>query len=305
MLRLLKIAALVVVVAVTGACGVAWLGLESAARRAAADATKPWQQRLTWERVSTRVLPPSAVLEGAVLVNAEGDELLRARRVVLPLLPGAWTGRGAAVASPRLEAFAITLDVPRDDPANWAEALSDAALPKSEWWSGSDGTVSVRIGGKDGEAVGFTGVRVKRRKYSFIAEGMVTDVPGSSARLDGEWDPSGRAPVQFGLSAGPFDAGPWTTWFLVPSEGRVRGGRASIDGLVTFPGTAVAFEGRLDVKDLFVEGADARPGAVENAVRKGNGNTRFAIQVQAPFANGVDWRTRTRDAIQAAAAKPR
>jgi len=307
MLRLLKLAALIVAVAVLGAVGVAWLGLEGAARRAAADATAPWakEKRLSWDRVSTRLLPPSAVLEGAVLANAEGDELLRARRVVLPLLPGAWTGRGAATASPRLEGFALTLDVPRDDAANWAEALADKALPKPEWWSGSDGTVSVRVGGPDGAAISFADVRAKRRKYSFVLEGTVSGVAGSSARLDASWDPSGRTPVQLGLAAGPFDAGPWSAWLLPPSEGRVRGGRASIDGHVRFPGSAIGFEGTLDVKDLFVEGADARPGVFESAVRRGNGNGRFTIALQGPFAAGADWSQRSRDAVGTAAAKPK
>lgn len=305
MFRLLKLAAGVVAVAVLGACGVGWLGLEGAARRAAADATTPWEKRLTWERVSTRLLPPAAVLESAVLVNAEGDELLRSRRVVLPLLPGAWTGRGVATASPRLEAFALTLDVPREDAANWAEALSDKGLPKPEWWSGSDGTVSVRIGGPDGEAISFQDVRVKRRKYSFTAEGRVAGIAGSAARLEGAWDPSGRTPVLFGLAAGPFDAGPWSGWLLPSSEGRVRGGRASLDGIVSFPGSALGFEGTLDVKDLLIEGADARPGALEEAVRRGNGNARFTITVQAPLGAGADWRTRARDSVRAAAAKSR
>ena len=303
MFRLLKLAALLVVVAVLGAAGVAWVGLEGAARRAAADATAPWEKRLVWERTSTRLLPPSAVLEGAVLSNAEGDELLRARRVVLPLLPGAWTGRGAATASPRLEGFALTLDVPRDDAANWVEALADKALPKLEWWSGSDGTVSVRVGGRDGEAISFQGVRAKRRKYSFVLEGTVAGVAGSVARLDASWDPSGKVPVQLGLAAGPFDAGPWSAWLLAPSEGRVRGGRATIDGHVGFPGSAVGFEGALDVKDVFVEGADSKPGAFENAVRRGNGNARFEIVLQGPFAAGADWSQRSRDAVGSAAAK--
>lgn len=303
MLRLLNLAVTLVVVLVIAICGVVWLGLEGAARSAAATTVKPWQKRLTWDRVSTRLLPPSAVLEDAVLVNAEGDELLRARRIVLPLLPGAWTSRGAVTASPRLEGFALTIDVPRDDAANWAEALRDDALRRTEWWSGSDGVVVVRFGGAEGEALRFRDVTLKRRKYSLHAKGRVAGVPGSSGILEGAWDPSGKAPVAFTIDAGPFDASPWTAWILPPSEGRVRGGRVSLDGEVTFPGSSLAFEGTLGVADLLVEGADPRPGAVESALRRSSGSTVFPVAVQAPLSAGVDWRTRVRDAVHASASR--
>ena len=304
MFRLLKLAMTLVVVLLLAACGVAWLGLEGAARKAAASTTKPWEKRLTWDRVSTRLLPPSAVLESAVLVNEEGDELLRARRIVLPLLPGAWTGRSAVTASPRLEGFTITLEAPRDDAPNWVEAMADAGLRKLEWWSGSDGAIVVRFGGAEGEAIRFEDVTIKRRKYSLHAQGRVMGVRGSSATLAGAWDPAAKTPVPFSVEAGPFDASPWTAWILPASEGRVRGGRASLDGRVTFPGTSLAFDGSLGVADLLVEGADARAGIVESALRRGNGNASFRIAVNAPLAAGVDWRARVRDAVHQAASRP-
>jgi hypothetical protein len=298
MFRLLKLAVTVIVVLIVALCVAAWLGLEGAARKAAATAAKPWEKRLTWERVSTRLLPPSAVLEGALLVNAEGDELLRARRIALPLLPGAWTGRGAATASPRLEGFTITLDVPRDDAPNWVEAMTDTGLRKPEWWSGSDGAIVVRFGGADGEAIRFDDITIKRRKYSLHAKGRVTGVPGSSATLAGEWDPAGKAPISVSIAAEPFDASPWTAWILSPGEGRVRGGRAFLDGRVTFPASSLAFEGTLGVTDLLIEGADARPGSVETAIRRGNGNVSFPIAVRGPLGAAADWRTRVRDAVR-------
>lgn len=303
MFRLLKLAVTVVVVLVAALCCAAWLGLEGAARKAAAGAAKPWERRLTWERVSTRLLPPSAVLEGAVLVNAEGDELLRARRIALPLLPGAWTGRGAATASPRLEGFTLTLEVPRYDAPNWVEAMSDKGLQKVEWWSGSEGAIVVRFGGADGEAIRFEDVSIKRRRYSLQAQGHVMGVPGSSAKLAGAWDPSSKAPVAFSIGAGPFDVGPWSAWILPPSEGRVRGGRASVEGRVTFPSSSFAFDGSLAVKDLLIEGADARPGTVEVALRRGNGSTSFPIAVDGALGAGVDWRTRVREAVHEAASR--
>lgn len=301
MFRLLKLALTLLVMLVVGVVGVAWIGLEGASRKAAARATAPWAKRLTWEKTSTRLLPPAAVLEGAVLVNQEGDELLRARRVVLPLLPGAWTQRGAATASPRLEGFSITLEVPRDDAPNWAEALDDGAIPAIEWWSGSDGSVLVRFGGVDAEALRFDGVRFTRRKYSIHAEGRVAGVPSSRAVLDGSWEPSGKAAPVFTLEAGPFDAAPWSAWILAPADGRVRGGRATLAGKIRFPGNAFAFDGSLATSDVLVEGADSRPGAVEAALSRGNGTASVPIAVQAPMNVGVDWRTRVRDAVHASA----
>ena len=57
------------------------------------------------------------------------------------------------------------------------------------------------------------------------------------------------------------------------------------------------------MKDLLVEGADANAGVVEQVVRRGNGNAELAIRVEAPFAAGVDWRGRVRDALAASARK--
>jgi hypothetical protein len=73
---------------------------------------------------------------------------------------------------------------------------------------------------------------------------------------------------------------------------------------VTFPGTSLAFDGSLGVADLLVEGADARAGIVESALRRGNGNASFRIAVNAPLAAGVDWRARVRDAVHQAASRP-
>ena len=303
MFRLLKLALTLVVMLVVGIVGVAWIGLEGASRKAAARATAPWAKRLTWEKTSTRLLPPAAVLEGAVLVNQEGDELLRARRIVLPLLPGAWTQRGAATASPRLEGFSITLEVPRDDAPSWAEALDDGAIPAIEWWSGSDGSILVRFGGADAEALRFEDVRISRRKYSIHAEGRVAGVTSSRAVFDGAWEPSGKTAPVFTIEAGPFDASPWSAWILAPGEGRVRGGRATLAGKVRFPANTFAFDGSLATSDVLVEGADARPGAVEAALSRGNGDASFAMTVQAPMNVGVDWRTRVREAVHASATK--
>lgn len=302
MLRLVKVALTAGLVALLAGCGAAWIGLDQAARRAVAEASKPWGDRLAHARVSVRLLPPSAVMEDVVLRNAEGDELLRASRVALPLLPGAWTGKGTATASPRLEDWTFTLDVPRGDAANWAEAIGGEQLPRLEWWQGSGGTVAIRFGeGARGESLRLTQVELRRRKYSLRMTGTVEGIPGSRSSLVGDWDPSGGAPARFALSAGPFDAGPWTAWLLAPAEGRVRAGRLHLGGEVTFPARSFRFDGRLSLEDVLVEGAGGAPGSLETLLHRGNGSARLSIVVEGPYAGGADWRARTCQAIAAAA----
>ena len=297
--RLIKAAITVVFLAIVAVFAAAWIGLDRIVKRTAADAAVPWEKRLSWERVSTRLLPPSAVLEDAVLVNAEGDELLRAERIALPLLPGAWTKRGARIASPRLEEWTLTLDVPREDAANWAEAVT-GSLPKLEWWRGSDGVVEIRFAG-GGEVLRFEDVRARRRKYSLRVEGRVDGVPGSSARLEGAWDPAGKEPAVFELEAGPFEAAPWTGWIVPSSEGRVRGGLARLSGTLTFPGRETRFDGELELRELLLEGADATPGPIESLLHRGGGTAELPLTVEGPFAAGSDWRARTQEAVRASA----
>lgn len=301
--RLLKAAVTLAVLAVLAAGGLAWYGLDRTARAAALEAVKPFGDRLSFARVSTRLLPPSAVLEKAVLRNPEGDELLAAERVVLPLLPGAWTGSGARTASPRLEEWTLTLDVPRADAPNWAEAAA-SKLPRLEWWSGKNGAVEIRFAG-EAERVRFERVRLVRRRYSIRVEGNVAGAPASVARFGGEWDPNGSGEPRFTLAVEHLPAQPWTAWLLPPAEGRVHGGSLSLDGDITVPGDALVFEGRLLATGLLVEGTDATPGPLESALEHGGGDASFALSVRGTRTAATDWSSRVRAAVRASASGTR
>ena len=297
--RLLKAALTLAVVAVVAAGALAWVGLDRTVRAAAFEATKPFGDRLTYARVTTRLLPPSAVLEEATLRNPEGDELLAAERVVLPLLPGAFTGAGTRTASPRLERWTLTLEIPRGDAPNWAEAAA-SKLPRVEWWRGKDGTIDIRFAAES-ERVRFEDVRIVRRRYSLIAEGHVAGSPASRARLSGEWDPNGRVEPRFAVALEDLPAQPWSAWLLPVNEGRVRGGSVTLDGMVSTPGETIAFDGSLSVEKLLVEGTDATPGPLEAAIRRGAGDATFAIELSGPRTAATDWAARMRTAVRASA----
>lgn len=297
--RLLKAAVTLAVLAVLAAGALAWFGLERTVRAVAVEAAEPFGDRLTWTRVSMRLLPPSAVLEGAQLRNPEGDLLIAAERVVLPLLPGAWTGASARTASPRLEEWTLFLDVPRTGAPNWAEAAA-SKLPRVEWWSGRDGAVELRFAG-EGERVRFERVRLVRRRYSMVVEGHVADAPASSARFTGEWDPNGRVAPRFTLELKDLPAQPWSSWLLPAAEGRVRGGNLSVTGGITVPGDALVFEGSIATAGLLVEGTDATPGPFEAAIRRGRGDATFAVEVSGTRTAATDWASRMRGAVRASA----
>ena len=305
MFRLLRAMLMLVGLAVVLLVGAAWLGLERAARRAADTAMAPWAKRVPWERVHARVLPPAAVLENVRLANAEGDELLRAARVVLPLRPGAWTGGSRVVGAPHLEEFTLAFAVPRREPAAWAEALLDAELPPLEWWSGERGTVEVRLGeGSDAVELRVEDVTARRRKYSLHLAGTIAGRPGSDAVLDGGWDPYGKEPPRFELRAGPLEAAPWSAWLLDAREGRVRGGALHLSGVASLAAKRLRFDGVITARELLVEGHDAKPGALEMELRRKPDGTSFRIAFDGPIAAGADWRAQVRSAI-AAQTQPR
>jgi len=264
--RIFKTIAMVFVIALAAAAGFARWKLDGLAKTVAAQALAGTPLRSG--HVHARVWPPAAVIDDLVVKSAAGDELLRAKKLVLPLGVGAWIGHGKVIGAPHAEGFLLRIRV-RSESA----AALPAGLPDWSEWDAEDGRVELRSGaGPAPVALLLTAVTASRHGARLGLDGIVDGDPSRKAHLEGEWR-DGKLVAQAIL--GPL-AATAAAPLLVGAPAVVRGGEVTFEGTVTLDATRAAFRGDVDARDVLVEGG-ATPGSFETRLRAGRGRARVPL----------------------------
>ena len=295
LMRIFKTIAVLVIVAVVAIAGIARWKLEVLARSVAARSLAGARTVHTGA-VHARAWPPAAVVDDFSVRGAAGDEILHARRVVLPLAPGAWLGRGRAVGVPELEGFVLKLRLPRTSAAVFPAALAADALPDWPEWSATDGRIELRVG--DGPASAgmiLTEVRAARRAGTIVLEGGLEGAPSRRAHLEGN-SKDGRLVATVKL--GPLDAHAASAALL--ENAIIRGGEITFEGAWTLDARRATFRGDADARDMVVEGS-ANPGPVDARLRAGRGRARVPVLLDADLTRPVDWERALRAALESGA----
>ena len=290
LLRIFKTLLLLILIAGAALTGFARWKLEGLARRVAALSLAGTGVRTG--AIHARSWPPAAVIDDLVVKTASGEELLRARKVVLPLGPGAWIGHGRLTGTPLFSGFSLKLRLGRSTGISLP-----AGLPDWPEWNASDGRVEVRAGESPAPIVlALAGVRASRRAGRITLDGTVEGEPARVAHLEGEWN-AGRLSAKTSLGALPAMG---ASALLIAPPAIARGGEVTFEGTLVLDARRAQFRGDVDARDVIVVG-DGASSALENRLRAGRGHARIPLVFDVDVTQGADWARVVREAIEAGA----